>query len=357
MAIVHCTLESTQRRELMYFQFATVFDITSDAAVISIPIILLRASRIPTRQKLIIGTLLCLSVVVILTSVFRMAFFTLPNGNIDEPWAWVWHFAEPAVGIMMVSITAFRTLFIVPHRGQDFSPPRSISSQRRWFGALRFMSPEGWSSSRWTAWSPWPRRGSPRPESARSPRSWRFPWKNSQTTSGWTSKGTPALDSASFNAPILPGPPMNTRNRNSYRRAWWRLSLPELPGPTIRGLGLTRPGSSSSSRSGSRSHSSPAVSAMAEAKQPRSDGWSMSAPGTPPSPLSECDGRTRAQDCDVERGLTALPVAASRYPEMRERSWSPPPLERTEPARLPRRAPQIEPTMRTQFPRPEAPWD
>jgi hypothetical protein len=80
----------------------------------SIPIILISKVRIHLARKLVLLCILCLSTVMVLIAVIRIAFAELPGGITDTVWLLFWTSVEGAVAIIMVSVTAIRSLF-----GQD----------------------------------------------------------------------------------------------------------------------------------------------------------------------------------------------------------------------------------------------
>lgn len=80
--------------------------------VVSIPIFILHRSRIQLRQKLAVGTFLCLSIVMVAISITRSAKIQGPPGvPEDVTWMLFWVYSESAIAILMVSLTAFRTVF------------------------------------------------------------------------------------------------------------------------------------------------------------------------------------------------------------------------------------------------------
>jgi len=92
--------------------------------VVSIPIRLLWNLQIPLRKKIILGIMLSLSAVMIVVAIIRTALAPLPNGVIDTSWLVFWTGMEAMVAIIMVSLTAFRSLF----HGEDSSYGRKKGS-------------------------------------------------------------------------------------------------------------------------------------------------------------------------------------------------------------------------------------
>lgn len=103
-------------------------DITTDALVVSIPIVLLWRVRINFRQKIGLGILLCLSLVMAIIAIARMSGINLTSKNVDIVWLAFWQQQECSVAVIMISISAFRSLFVAnTSKGpspKNFSKPR-----------------------------------------------------------------------------------------------------------------------------------------------------------------------------------------------------------------------------------------
>lgn len=81
-------------------------------AVVSIPILVLRQSKMRLRQKMAIGSFLCLSLVMIAMALIRVSKMPGPNA-IDTPYEIFWQYMEASVAILMASLTAYRTMFVL----------------------------------------------------------------------------------------------------------------------------------------------------------------------------------------------------------------------------------------------------
>ncbi|KAI4089616.1 MAG: hypothetical protein LQ339_008522 [Xanthoria mediterranea] len=86
-----------------------VFDIITDLMILAIPPYLIWKVRISRRQKLGIAFFLCLSISMVVIAIIRISQVHSPTYNI---WATFWQQLEGCVAILMVSLTAFRTLFV-----------------------------------------------------------------------------------------------------------------------------------------------------------------------------------------------------------------------------------------------------
>lgn len=80
-------------------------------AVVSIPIIILRKSKMQLRQKLVIGIFLCLSTAMVVVALTRISAYRL-RGIIDLTWQLFWQYMEACIALAMASLTTFRTVFI-----------------------------------------------------------------------------------------------------------------------------------------------------------------------------------------------------------------------------------------------------
>lgn len=77
----------------------------------SIPIILLCRIQIGLRRKLVSAAFISLSSLTLSISVIRIGLATLPNQVTDTVWVIFWTLIEAGIAIIIVSVTAFRSLF------------------------------------------------------------------------------------------------------------------------------------------------------------------------------------------------------------------------------------------------------
>lgn len=102
------------------------------SSVISIPVCILWQAQFSLRQKLSIGIVLCLSVFIIAIAMVR-AISARVYGPDEQVWDSLWLAIEACVSVIMVSMTAFRTLFVMPRRSQRRRHPsiRSLWWKRK----------------------------------------------------------------------------------------------------------------------------------------------------------------------------------------------------------------------------------
>jgi hypothetical protein len=98
-------------REEAYLYATTALDIFTDILVISLPIILLSKVNISHKRKIILGIALCLSIFMIFICIIRVTTCKLSNGIIDSTWLGLWQCIETNTAILMVPLTAFRSLY------------------------------------------------------------------------------------------------------------------------------------------------------------------------------------------------------------------------------------------------------
>ena len=107
-------------------------DGVTDILVVSIPVALLWKVRINVRQKIGLGVFLCLSLVMAVVSIIRIAGIKLAGGTVDIVWLVFWQQQECSIAVAMVSVSAFRSLFVA-NASNNVSPkhPKLSSYWRR----------------------------------------------------------------------------------------------------------------------------------------------------------------------------------------------------------------------------------
>jgi len=106
-----CGIEGLFDRQNIYLHTTIALDILTDLLIISIPISLLWGIQMIFRRKVAIIVVLSLSGVMIIIASIRVALAQLPGDITDTTWLCFWTNIEASVSIIMVSITAFRSLF------------------------------------------------------------------------------------------------------------------------------------------------------------------------------------------------------------------------------------------------------
>ncbi|CAF9936975.1 hypothetical protein IMSHALPRED_010973 [Imshaugia aleurites] len=124
---VKCVTPAAYARQSAVLKSITILDIFSDAFLISIPVLLLWNVQISVRRKLALGGILCLSVCTMIISIIKVAGGINNNGGVDTSWVFLWYETEAAVAIIVVSVTAFRALFVA-HQAMKYRSPAEDAS-------------------------------------------------------------------------------------------------------------------------------------------------------------------------------------------------------------------------------------
>ena len=98
--------------------------------IVAIPICLLWSVRIKSRQKLIIGIFLSLKLFMTFTAAVRVSGLN-DQGKFDLIWLYVWQHIEACVAVMMISITAFRSVFV----GSQSSGAQRELANKPWYSS------------------------------------------------------------------------------------------------------------------------------------------------------------------------------------------------------------------------------
>lgn len=109
---MNCVYASAQSRQTATFESSCILDVITDALLISIPVLLLWNARLLVRQKFALCGILCLSILMIVIAIIRVVWGKASNGQVDSSWANLWLQVEASVGVIVVSISAFRALFV-----------------------------------------------------------------------------------------------------------------------------------------------------------------------------------------------------------------------------------------------------
>ena len=88
--------------------------------------------QISIRRKLALGGILCLSVCTMIISIIKVAGGNTTDGGVDTSWVLFWYEIEAAVAIIVVSVSAFRALFIAHQAMKYRSPAENGSSWNIW---------------------------------------------------------------------------------------------------------------------------------------------------------------------------------------------------------------------------------
>jgi len=87
-------------------------DVLTNFIVLSFPIAILWQIHIDILQKAGMGLWLCLSIVMVVIAIVRISGIKLAGGSVDIVWLVFWQQQESSVAVIMVSMSAFRSLFV-----------------------------------------------------------------------------------------------------------------------------------------------------------------------------------------------------------------------------------------------------
>ncbi|MCJ1402777.1 hypothetical protein MMC11_005998 [Xylographa trunciseda] len=130
IGVLSCSGPAANDRVVRDTTITTVLDIVTDVLVVTFPIALLWRVRITARQKVGLAVLLCLSLVMVITAITRISGIKLPGGAIDIVWLAFWQQQECSIAVIMVSVSAFRSFFVVS--ASNNASPRKPKSSTYW---------------------------------------------------------------------------------------------------------------------------------------------------------------------------------------------------------------------------------
>lgn len=97
-----------------------------------IPISLLWSVRIKLHQKFIIGIFLSLNLFMTFTAIVRRAGLKY-HGTLDTVWLFTWHHIEACVAVIMISITAFRSIYVSSQ--QTSRARKRLADNKPWYSS------------------------------------------------------------------------------------------------------------------------------------------------------------------------------------------------------------------------------
>ena len=107
-----------------------VLDIVTDIMIVTIPLKLVWSVRIKPRQKIILGLFFSLNLFMAVTAGVRVSGLHSKN-SFDVVWLFVWQHAEACVAIIMISLTAFRSVFVE----SESSRARKEGAKKPWYSS------------------------------------------------------------------------------------------------------------------------------------------------------------------------------------------------------------------------------
>ena len=110
----------------------TAVDVVSDIVVLSFPALVLPRMHVDVRQKFALGLSLCLSIIMIVVAVVRMAGIRLANDRVDIVWLVFWQQQESSIAVIIVSLSAVRALFVAKSMHEHPRKPGKHSLNDYW---------------------------------------------------------------------------------------------------------------------------------------------------------------------------------------------------------------------------------
>ncbi|KAK4197621.1 hypothetical protein QBC40DRAFT_231632 [Triangularia verruculosa] len=108
-------------------------DVLSDAAVLSIPVILIWDAKLRTAKKLAFVGLFSLTLLTMLVAILRVVGISSAkwaNGQVDPSYLWLWSYVETCIAMIVACLTAFPQLFVSTKKpsAYEHSGPSSRSN-------------------------------------------------------------------------------------------------------------------------------------------------------------------------------------------------------------------------------------
>ncbi|KAI4136964.1 MAG: hypothetical protein LQ341_005353 [Variospora aurantia] len=128
-----CSGSAGESRVIRDTAATTAVDVITDIIVLSFPVVLLWEVRVDVRQKFALGISLCLSIVMIVVAIVRISVSRLANGEVDIVWLAFWQQQESSIAVIVVSVSAFRSLFVSASMNRPVRKPlrQSVNDWRR----------------------------------------------------------------------------------------------------------------------------------------------------------------------------------------------------------------------------------
>ncbi|MCJ1262604.1 hypothetical protein MMC22_002474 [Lobaria immixta] len=128
-----CAGPSAQKFQWANLVYICAVDVITDAAIITIPILMLWNVRISWKKKLALMSIFSLTVIVIIVSIVRVTVVNTKNSTPDQSWMFMWSNIEVAVSIVVSCLASFRQLFVKSEKSGFVHKSENVPF---WLGAL-----------------------------------------------------------------------------------------------------------------------------------------------------------------------------------------------------------------------------
>ncbi|KAF2878556.1 hypothetical protein BDV95DRAFT_25254 [Massariosphaeria phaeospora] len=126
--------QSQVQRQLVINILTGVIDVMTDALIVTIPLLVLRSSLMPTSQKISVAALLCLSIFMIIVATIRVTgpkakvnFTSRKDYNVTQTWILYLSQIEACTAVIMASVIAIRSVFL---KKALIKPSRKVRNAR-----------------------------------------------------------------------------------------------------------------------------------------------------------------------------------------------------------------------------------
>ncbi|KAL8683839.1 MAG: hypothetical protein Q9186_000182 [Xanthomendoza sp. 1 TL-2023] len=137
--IYECSLPSGFQRLIRHGIAQTAMDIMGDLLILYIPINLIWKIQLKWRQKVPLVLSLCLTGVMILVTITRVAGIEV-DGQIDSVWESYFLIVAAEVGILLASVSTYRAFFVSQRRGGINKTRKTISDPGHWYSSKKKLN-------------------------------------------------------------------------------------------------------------------------------------------------------------------------------------------------------------------------
>ncbi|CAL8574177.1 hypothetical protein XPA_000145 [Xanthoria parietina] len=134
----HCVLPATVAFQRNTLLVNMILDVVTDVLIIIVPVNLLWKVKISLRQKVALGGIFSITVIIILFAIIRDVMVSSLSQLLDQTWLYLWSSVEQTVSIMVACLASSRALFTrsqgTPgqHRISDEATRVDSSASSRW---------------------------------------------------------------------------------------------------------------------------------------------------------------------------------------------------------------------------------
>ncbi|KAF4618987.1 hypothetical protein G7Y89_g14861 [Cudoniella acicularis] len=128
--VANCSGHSAQHFEHATLATNLAIDVSTDLAILSIPMRMLWKVRIRLRQKLALGAIFCLVMITISVAIIRFAVVSR-TVQPEQSWLYFWNTVETTIAIIIACLASFRALFTKQEKHAKIQDSTNDSRDRR----------------------------------------------------------------------------------------------------------------------------------------------------------------------------------------------------------------------------------